>query len=159
MMFTRVLAAKPLVCVVMAAAVLSMGTAAAAATTSAEKAVLAPLQTLFVALEKRDRKLIVDQLLPGGMATLMREGKPLQLNFDDFATRLAQPGTTDRKEVIHDALVRIDDNIAIIWAPYVVTVDGNVDHCGTDIVHLVRIDNKWLIAGIADNSRKECTGK
>jgi hypothetical protein len=132
---------------------------AADATPRDEKAVLAPLQALLDGLAKRDKALVMEQLLPGGSATLMRDGKPLQLAFDVLADRLTQPGTVPREERINDPLVRIDDNIAIIWSPYVFTIDGKLDHCGTDIVNLVRLDGKWLIAGLADNSRKDCKGK
>ena len=134
-------------------------TTVADATTRDEKAVLAPLQAFFDGLAKRDRDLIMKQLLPGGSATLMRDGKPLQLTFEALADRISEPGTTSREERIHDPLVRIDDNIAIIWAPYVLSIDGKIEHCGTDIANLVRVDGKWLIASLADTSRKECTGQ
>jgi hypothetical protein len=62
------------------------------------------------------------------------------------------------EERIYDPLIRIDDSVALIWARYTLTIDGKLDHCGTDIVNLVRLDGKWLIAGLADNSRSECTG-
>jgi hypothetical protein len=151
-------ALRSLVRVVMMVTVLSLTTAAVAAT-GEEKAVLAPLQALFDGLAKRDRALVMEQLLPGGTATLMRDGKPVQLTFEALADRITQPGTVPREESMHDPLVRIDDNIAIIWTPYVVTVDGKFDHCGTDIANLVRVEGKWLIASLADTSRKECKGK
>lgn len=131
----------------------------ATATTPEERAVLAPLQAIFDGLAIRDKNLVIQQLLPGGSATLMRDGKPLQLTFAEFADRITQSGPTPREERMHDALIRIDDNIAIIWTPYVVTVAGKLDHCGTDIANLVRLEGKWLIAGLADTSRKECRAK
>jgi hypothetical protein len=149
---------KPLPPICTLAAALFLATASEA-TTRDERAVLAPLQALFDGLARRDRALVVQQLLPGGSVTLMRDGKPLQLTFDAFADRITQPGTTPREERIYDPLVRIDDNIAIIWTPYVVTISGKFDHCGTDIANLVRLDGKWLIAGLADTSRKECNTK
>jgi len=83
----------------------------------------------------------------------------VQMHFDAFVARFPTTGTAKLAEVIHDPLVRIDDDIAIIWAPYVFTIDGKVDHCGTDIVNLIRLNNRWLISGIADNSRKDCATK
>jgi hypothetical protein len=132
---------------------------AADARTPEETAILAPLQGLFDGLARRDRALIMEQLLPGGSATLMRDGKPVQLTFEALADRLTQPGTVPREERMHNPLVRVDNDIAIIWAPYVLIVDGKLDHCGTDIANLVRVDGKWLLAGLADTSRKECQGK
>jgi hypothetical protein len=38
-------------------------------------------------------------------------------------------------------------------------VNGQVKHCGTDAVNLVRVDGRWLISGIADNSRDDCPAR
>lgn len=50
-------------------------------------------------------------------------------------------------------LVRIDHNIAMVWGAYEVLRNGQPDHCGTNIFTLVRRDGRWIIAGVADNSR------
>jgi hypothetical protein len=116
-------------------------------------AVLQPLQHLLDGIAKRDRVGIRNQLLPGGTATLIRNGKILQLTFDAFVDRI--PDGTDRfEERIYDPQIFIDNDIAVIWAPYEFFINGAVDHRGTDIVQLVRQDGRWLIAGIGDNSRK-----
>jgi Putative lumazine-binding len=149
---------KPLLFTCALATSLSLATPANA-TTPEEKAVLAPLQALLDGLAKRDKALVMEQLLPGGSATLMRDGKPVQLTFDVLADRITQPGTEPREERMHDPLVHIDDNVAVVWTPYVFTINGKVDHCGTDIANLVRVDGKWLIASLADTSRKDCKAR
>lgn len=126
------------------------------AATSEEKAVLAPFQTLLDGIGKRDHDMMRSALLPGGMITLTRADKTQQLHYDAFIEHVPASGTQKLEERIHDPLMKIDDNIAMIWAPYEFLIDGKVDHCGTDIAHLVKRDGKWLIAGIADNGRKEC---
>lgn len=45
----------------------------------------------------------------------------------------------------------------MIWVPYDFFLNDKLHHCGTDIVTLVRQDGRWLITGIADNSRTNCT--
>ena len=124
-----------------------------------EQAVLAPLQALLDGVAQRDHELVRKQLFPGGMATLIRDGQPLQLHFDAFVERLPTTGTVKLEEVLHDPVVHIDDNIAVIWAPYTFTFDGKIDHCGTNIITLIRRDGRWLISGIADNSRTDCPAK
>jgi hypothetical protein len=121
-----------------------------------EKLVIAPLQALLDGLAKRDRELIAAQILPGGSATLMRNGKPVQMGFDEFVARLSEPGTDAREEDIFDPQIRIDDNIATIWTRYTVLVNGKVHHCGTDIVDLVKVEGRWLISFVGDNSRTNC---
>ncbi len=34
---------------------------------------------------------------------------------------------------------------------------GKVDHCGTDLFNLLRVDCKWLIAGVADTGITTCS--
>jgi hypothetical protein len=127
------------------------------AATQDEEAVLAPINAMFDGMAKRDAAAIKKPLLlPGGGLFLMRDGKPAQMTFDDFADRVGKPGKTQIEERIHDPLVRIDNDVAMVWAPYDFLVDGKVDHCGTDLFNLVRTDGKWLIASIAYTTRKDC---
>src|SRR5215470_14885907 len=130
-----------------------------AAATPEEQAVLAPINALFDGMAKRDAAAMKAPLLAGGGLVLMRDGKPFQMTFDAFTERVAKPGTTKIEERIHDPLVRIDNDLAVVWAPFEFLVDGKVDHCGTDLFNLVRTDGKWLIASIADTGRKDCAHK
>jgi len=129
------------------------------AATPEEQAVLAPVKAMFDGMAKRDAAAIKEPLLPGGTMVLMRDGKPTQMTFDAFAERVGRPGTTQIEERIHDPLVRIDNDLAVVWAPFEFLVDGKVDHCGTDLFNLVRKDGKWLIASVADTGRKDCAAK
>jgi len=144
---------------VTAAVASTVVTASLYAATLEQQAVLAPVKAMFDGMSKRDAAAIKAPLLPGGTMVLMREGKPVQITFEDFAARVGKPGTTQIEERIHDPLVRIDHDLAVVWAPFDFLVDGKVDHCGTDLFNLVRVDGKWLIAGIADTGRKECPAK
>jgi hypothetical protein len=129
------------------------------AATPEEDAVLAPVHAMFDGMAKRDAAAIKAPLLPGGTMVLMRDGKPTQMTFDAFAERVGRPGTTHIEERIHDPLVRIDNDLAVVWAPFEFLVDGKVDHCGTDLFNLVRQDGRWLIASVADTGRKDCPAK
>jgi hypothetical protein len=129
------------------------------ALTPEEQTVLAPVQAMFDGMAKRDAVAIKEPLLPGGTMVLMRDGKPVQMTLEAFADRVGKPGTTHIEERIHDPLVRIDNDLAVVWAPFEFLVDGKVDHCGTDLFNLVRKDGRWLIASVADTRRKDCQGK
>jgi hypothetical protein len=114
---------------------------------------------MFDGMAKRDAAAIKKPLLPGGGMVLMRDGKPTKMTFDAFADAVGKPGKAQIEERIHDPLVRIDNDLAMVWAPFDFLVDGKVDHCGTDLFNLVRTDGKWLIASVADTGRKDCAGK
>lgn len=129
------------------------------AQTKDTQAVMAPITAMFDGMAKRDAAAIKKQLLPGGGMVLMRDGKPTQMTFDAFAEALGKPGKAQIEERIHDPLVRIDNDLAVVWAPFEFLVDGKVDHCGTDLFNLVRADGKWLIANVADTGRKDCAAK
>ena len=124
-----------------------------------EQAVLTSVQAMFDGMAKRDAAAIKEPLLPGGTMVLMRDGKATQMTFDAFADRVGRPGKTQIAERIHDPLVRIDNDLAVVWAPFEFLVDGKVDHCGTDLFNLVRSGGRWLIASVADTGRKDCPVK
>ena len=117
---------------------------------------LAPIQALFAGMSQRNAVAMKEPLLPGGTMVLMRDGTPTQMTFDAFADRVAKPAPTHIEERIHDPLVRVDNDLAMVWAPFEFLVDGKVEHCGTDLFNLVRRNGTWLIASIADNGRNDC---
>ena len=129
------------------------------AQSSDEQVVLAPIHAMFDGMSKRDAAAIKAPTLPGGTMVLMRDGKPAQMTFEDFAERVGKPGKNQIEERIHDPLVRIDNDLAVVWAPFDFLVDGKVDHCGTDLFNMVRVDGKWLIASVADTGTKTCPAK
>ena len=124
-----------------------------------DQAVLAPIHAMFDGMSKRDAAAIKAPTLPGGTMVLMRNGKPTQMTLDAFAERVGKPGTTQIEERIHNPLVRIDNDLAVVWAPFDFLIDGKVDHCGTDLFNLVRIDGRWIIAAVADTGTKTCSVK
>lgn len=136
-----------------------MGGAAGAraqAASADEQAVLAPIQAMFDGMAKRDAAAIQAPTMAGGTMVLMRDGKPEQMTFAQFAERVGKPGKTRIEERIHDPLVRIDHDLAVVWAPFNFLVDGRVSHCGTDLFDMVRTGGKWVIASVADTGRADC---
>lgn len=120
---------------------------------------LAPVRAMFEGMSKRDAAAIKAPMLPGGTMVLMRDGKPAQMTFEAFAERVGRPGSTKIEERIHDPLVRIYHDLAVVWAPFDFVIDGKVDHCGTDLFNIVRVDGKWVIAAVADTGTRNCPVK
>jgi len=129
------------------------------AATPEEEAVIAPIHALFDALAHHDPAAFQASALPGTMFILMRDGKPTKTTVEAFAERIGKLDKTPIEERIHDPLVKIDNDLAVVWAPFDFLVDGKVDHCGTDLFNLVKVDGKWRIASVADTSRKDCPAK
>jgi hypothetical protein len=123
-----------------------------------DEAVLAPIHAMFDAMTKHDVEAFKKPLLDGGKMVLMRNGKPVHMTFEEFTTIVGKPGPQKIEERIHDPLVRIDHDLAVVWVPFEFLVDGKVDHCGTDLFNMVRVDGEWKVASIADTGRKDCAG-
>ena len=124
-----------------------------------DSAVLAPIDAMFQGMTARDPAAIKSAALPGTILVLMRDGKPEQMTIDAFADHFSKPSKAHLEERIHDPLVRTDNDLAMVWAPFEFLVDGKPDHCGTDLFNLVQTGGKWLIAGIADTGTKTCAAK
>lgn len=59
------------------------------------------------------------------------------------------------RERIWDAEVRVDGNLAAVWAPYDFHRGDEFSHCGIDALHLVRTRDGWKILAIAWTARSE----
>ena len=126
--------------------------AAAHADNTPDAAVLAPVHAFFDGMARYDQAAMRAQVLAAGSATLMRQGKPVQLALGEFVDHV-KPGKDRIEERIAEPQVRVDDDLAVVWAPYTFLLNGKPHHCGTDVFNLVRVDGVWKIAAIADNSR------
>jgi Putative lumazine-binding len=129
------------------------------AISSEQAAALASFQGLLDGLGKRDKSAMMAQVLPGASGTFVRDGKPKQMTIEALADNIAKPGSDTYEERIRDPLVRVDGDIAVIWAPFQFLLNGKIDHCGTDIATLVLAEGRWLITSIEDNHRQECGTK
>ena len=62
-------------------------------------------------------------------------------------------GTARLEERFYNPLVRVDDDIAMVWAHYDFLTDGEVHHWGTNILSFLKQDGQWRAFSVADNGR------
>jgi hypothetical protein len=124
-----------------------------AAATPEEQAVLAPIQSLLDAVAKRDREGMLDVLLPDGATTIVRSGRVFRFGIAALVDRLPG-GRLTIEERLYDPLIRIDNDVAIVWASYEFLIDGKAQQCGTDVFNLIYCEDRWLIASLACNNRQ-----
>jgi len=124
--------------------------------------VLAPIQGLLAAFEAGDSVAMLRLVYPDGRVTATGErasGSGLrQMSWTQFAQRV----TPDSRfqESISDAAVEIDGDVAMVWAPFVVRVNGKVSNCGFDHFDLVRENGQWKIMNLTFSSRMtDCPAK
>jgi hypothetical protein len=122
-----------------------------------ENAVFDPINLFLDGLAKRDASAVEASAIPGATFVSMQYGTLDQMTFEQLAQRV-RAGTTHIDERIHDPLVRIDNDLAVVWAPFEFRINGKLDHCGTDLFSLVH-DGKWLIGSLSATLRKDCGTK
>jgi hypothetical protein len=123
-----------------------------------QHAILAPINLFYDGLANRNPSSIEASAIPGATFVSMQYGTLEQTTFEQVAQRVGT-GTTHIEERIHDPLVRVDNDLAMVWAPFEFRIDGKLDHCGTDLYSLVHNDGKWLIGSLAATLRKDCGAK
>ncbi|GAA0729393.1 nuclear transport factor 2 family protein [Sphingomonas japonica] len=143
------------------AAALCVATPAAAqehANDADTKAVLTAIDALFTGLTTKDAAAITAATWPEGRATgtstsASGEARVTGSDWATFAGRIATiPGKPVERNV--DPHVHVDGDIAMVWTPYVFTLDGKFSHCGTNHFDLVRKAGVWKILNVTWTQRK-----
>jgi len=70
-----------------------------------------------------------------------RDGNVLIVNepLDSFLVEISKPHTEVYNERLSFDVIKIDGELAMVWAPYKFYVGERLNHCGTDSFQLVRI--------------------
>jgi hypothetical protein len=117
--------------------------------------VLEPVQRFFDALGKQDRNGLLAEVAPNIEITSVQQNALHRLSVEKLADAIVAHHGGPIAEHIHDPQVQIDNDLAVVWAPYTFTVNGRVDHCGTDVITLGKLQDRWVIIGLSDNERKD----
>ena len=122
-----------------------------------EQAVLASVNALLRSFSEGDSAAMLRWVYPDGRVTATgtrATSKGLrQQSWTEFAARVT-PGSRFQ-ETISDPAVEIDGDAAMVWAPFVVRVDGKVSNCGVDHFDLVRDNGSWKVMNLTFSSRVE----
>ncbi|KAJ7440292.1 hypothetical protein B0H11DRAFT_545363 [Mycena galericulata] len=121
--------------------------------TEEQLAVLAVAEKFLQGIGARDKNLMLALIHPSGGAALMRNGSPLFLTLPGLVERIPFDHPKEISEIISgQPTIFVDRDIAMAWTPYEFIIDNAIDHAGTDIWSFAKLDGKWLISGLADNS-------
>ena len=138
------------------------GTGLPPAVVSEETGVMVPINALFAALAARDPQAVLAQLRPDAGATVAEEKDGTRtirhMTAREFAA-MVKPGPERYAERITDPAIEIDGDIAMVWAPYVFTIDGKPLHCGYDHFDMVREGGRWKIQNITWSARTTGCGQ
>lgn len=124
---------------------------------STEGAVMAPIVALLDALTAYDGNAILALTLPEGAITSARvaaDGTHTRKTqrWAEFTANL-KPGSDRVVETLGTPAIEIDEDVAMVWAPYTLTINGKLSHCGYDHFDLVRSGGQWKILNITYSHR------
>ncbi len=122
-----------------------------------EAQVMAPVGALLRALETNDRAAVLAATVPEGTITATRtapDGRPQRrtLRWADYAAQLT-PETGPVIEKLATPAIEIDGDMAMVWAPYTVTVAGKPAQCGYNLFDMVRGEAGWKIMNVVYSAR------
>jgi ketosteroid isomerase-like protein len=127
----------------------------------ADKEVIAVIDALFAALEKGDGPALLQLVYPEGRVTGRGTfpGGATGLrsrSFTEYAARMT-PGSGFHEQ-ISDMIVERDGDVAMVWAPFTVSIAGKVVSCGYDHFDFVRENGQWKVMNLTFSSRTEGCG-
>jgi putative lumazine-binding protein len=134
----------------------------AAAQAADREAILATVQKVFDAMRTRDTALLSQAFdSTARLVGVSNRGTPsVSLTApSQFGAAIARAPAGDVwNERIYDPEVRIDGNVAQVWAYYTFHRNATFSHCGVDAFMLVKVGSTWKITQLADSRRTEgCT--
>lgn len=129
---------------------------------SDRETILATVQKVFDAMRTRDTALLSQAFdSTARLVGVSNRGTPsVSLTApSQFGAAIARAPTGDVwNERIYDPEVRIDGNVAQVWAYYTFHRNTAFSHCGVDAFMLVKVGTTWKITQLADSRRTEgCT--
>jgi hypothetical protein len=121
-------------------------------------AVLATVQKVFDAMRTRDTALLRQAFdTSARLAGVSTRSGPATVRLTTptafgAAVASAKPGVV-WNERIWDPEVRIDGDLAQVWAYYTFHLNGTFSHCGVDAFMLLKVGTEWKITQLADSRR------
>lgn len=110
---------------------------------------------LFLGMRMANTTVLREVLAPDArLAILTPEGNIAPQSMDAFVQAVGASGGT-WNEQIYDVEVRVDDTLASVWAPYTFYLNGQISHCGTNSIELLRDVGGWKITQVSDTRRTE----
>ena len=125
-----------------------------------EGAIKRTVNNLFDGMKKADTTLIRSAFStePFLQTVLMNKDSKTVVRsevLDSFLVAIGKPHSEIYDERITYDVIRIDGDLAIVWAPYKFYLGDKFSHCGVDSFQLVKIDGEWKIQYLIDTRRRQ----
>lgn len=113
-----------------------------------KKAVLEKVNLFFKVLETKDTVLYNKLVYPNAQIwTIRPQQDTLKIGMRSFSADMinlvAMKPVIEEKPMSYE--IKIHNNIAIVWAPYTLSLSGKFSHCGVDVFTLLKSAEGWKI--------------
>jgi len=116
-----------------------------------EREVIETVQAFFDVIGSKDARAGAELTLGEGVFLNVREeeGRRVVKHFSNADWLAELPGEERAMTEAFDGepTVLVAGDVAMVWAPYVFHVDGELSHTGIDVFNLLRTEDGWKIAG------------
>jgi hypothetical protein len=124
-----------------------------------EAAVKQTINNLFQGMKNSDTALIRSAFSTSAVLQTINKNREGKISvtpelLDSFLVSIAKPHNEVYDERISFETIKIDAELAIVWAPYQFYLGDQFSHCGTDSFQLVKIDGQWKIQYLIDTRRR-----
>lgn len=110
--------------------------------------VIAETERFFDAMRRHDAAALRESIHPDASFYVVSSDAPLAtVKVDDWIMRIAS-SSEFLDERMWQPEVRIEGNLATLWAPYDFHRDRNFSHCGIDSFQFVREAGRWKLLTI-----------
>ena len=126
-----------------------------------DKAIAATIDGLLATLETGDALALLKLVYPDGrvtgQGTFPGGASGLRTrSFTEYAARMT-PGS-GFVERITSPVIEQDGDVALVWAPFTITMGGKLVSCGYDHFDLVRENGAWKVMNLTFSSRTQGCG-
>jgi len=135
-----------------AAAALSLSFAGAVGAQDTDESVLETVDAFFIALAAGDADALEALVTPEGVTVRLTpetEAAPRYGRLADIVAAFREGKGTPVVEPYWSPTVLRRGPLAVVWAPYEVSVDGALIHCGIDTFLLSSHDGDWKIDAVS----------
>lgn len=125
-----------------------------------EAAVKGVVNKLFEGMKKSDTALIRSSFSDQSILQTVIKSKEGKTSIEtgplnSFLVEVSKPHVEVYDERITFDVVKIDGDLAMVWAPYKFYVGDRFSHCGVDCFQLVKLNGKWKIQYLVDTRHRQ----
>jgi len=123
---------------------------------TAEDSVKTTVNKLFAAMKASDAAALSACFTNTALLqSVTANGEVRNDDVKEFAKQIASLPKDSADERIVFETVKVNANLAVVWAPYQFYYAGKFSHCGVDSFQLIREGSQWNIHYLIDTRRRK----